>query len=139
MLWPWVAGLVREQIETCKAVGMPYLFFDDGTPLYKDNEIYEELGLEKPNTTKPESRFVTRYTNAVELAFNEGRIKSQLSLGKLRKTFSDYLTAEDHEDLGSLALAHKTDSDKLLKHYANKPYARLFKATVAAENEWRLI
>ena len=41
-------------------------------------------------------------------------------------------------DLASLALAHTTESDELLKHYANKPYARLFRETVNHAKEWQL-
>ena len=59
-------------------------------------------------------------------------------LGKLRKTFSNFLALKDHADLASLALAHTTESDELLKHYANKPYARLFRQTVKHAKEWQL-
>jgi hypothetical protein len=138
LLWPWVAELVKQQIDACQANGWTYLFTEDGEPLYRDNEIYAELGLPLPNTTKPESRFIKRFTNAVDLAVKQKRITKSRSLGKLRKTFSNFLTLENHADLASLALAHTTESDELLKHYANKPYARLFRETVNHAKEWQL-
>lgn len=138
MLWPWVSNLVQRQIEICRMNGWPYLFTEDGEPMYRDNAMYEELGLPLPNTTKPESRFVGRYNNSVGRALEDKRIDRKLSIGKLRKTFSNYLALQNHGDLASLALAHKTDEDNLLKCYANKPYARLFRATISAQKEWWL-
>lgn len=138
LLWPWVSDLVKQQIAVCEPNGWEYLFTEHGEPMYRDNDIYEELGLPLPDTTKPESRFVKRYGKAVRLAHRTGRIPTKRSLGKLRKSFSNYLTIEAHGDLASLELSHQTDEDQLLKHYANKPYARLFKETVSAEDEWCL-
>lgn len=132
LLWPWVSDLVKRQIEICRQNAWPYLFTEDGEPMYRDNEIYDELGLVLPNTTKPEARFVGRYNNAVDRALADKQIGRKLSIGKLRKTFSNYLALNNHGDLASLALAHKTDEDNLLKCYANKPYARLFRATISA-------
>jgi hypothetical protein len=138
LLWSWVAELVKQQTEVCRANDWPYLFTEDGEPLYRDNAIYAELGLPLPNTTKPESRFIRRFTNAVDMALKQKRITKKRSLGKLRKTFSNFLTLENHADLASLALAHTTESDELLKHYANKPYARLFRETAKHAKEWQL-
>lgn len=138
LLWPWVVELVKTQIDVCKANGWDYLFTENGEPLYLDDEIYEELSLALPRTEKPEQRFVKRYDRAVGVAFRQKRIRKKRSLGKLRKTFSNYLTMKKHADLASLALAHQTDEDQQLKHYANKPYARLFKATLKAGKEWDL-
>lgn len=140
LLWPWVADLVKEQIDICNKHGWPYLFTDEDEPLYRDNDMYVELGLEPPNTKKPEARFVGRYNRAVELALRQGRIEKRRSLGKIRKTFSNYLVKKKAKDLATLALAHGTyEDDDLLKLYSDGPYARLFVATVEAEDHWRLI
>ena len=140
LLWPWVADLVKEQIAICNKHGWPYLFTDDAEPMYRDNDLYMEVGLEPPNTTKPESRFVGRYDRAVGLALKQGRIEKKRSLGKIRKTFSNYLVKKKAKDLATLALAHGTyEDDDLLKLYSDAPYARLFEATVEAEAEWRLM
>ncbi|MFO0942064.1 MAG: hypothetical protein U0930_15100 [Pirellulales bacterium] len=138
LLWDWVVPLVKEQVQLCKRKGWIYLFTENGEPLYRDNAIYRELGLPEPNTTKPESRFTKRFNNAVEKAFKDSRITRQLSLGKLRKTFSNFLTMKAHADLGTLALSHVSDADEQLKHYANKPYARLFQVTLEYQDYWRL-
>ena len=101
--------------------------------MYLDNEMYTEVGLPKPDTSKPESRFITSYSNAL----NSCQAKRKLSLGKLRKTLSNYLTMEAHEDLASLLLSHKTKDD-LLGNYSNRPYGRLHKAINTAEEQWNL-
>jgi hypothetical protein len=125
LLWSWVADLVKNQIAICKKNNWIYLFTEKGQPLYRDNEIYEELGLDLPNTTKPESRFVGRFQKANH---------TNLSFGKLRKTFPNWLRMENHGELATLALSHGTNEDKLLANYTNEPYARLFQATLEAES-----
>lgn len=132
-LWPWVAELVKRQVEICKKSEWPYLFTQNGEPMYLDNEMYSEVGLPEPNTSKPESRFITCYTNAITAT----NLSRKLSLGKLRKTLSNYLTMEAHEDLASLLLSHKTKDD-LLGNYANRPFGRLHKAIHEAEEYWNL-
>ena len=138
LLWDWVAELVKRQIEICEANRWPYLFTDNGEPMYRDNDIYAEVKLPLPNTTKPESRFGRRYNNAVDLAYRQKRIDRKLSVAKLRKSFANYLTQNAHSDLGTLALSHQTSDDPLLKHYSNKPYGRLFRETMAAADDWDL-
>lgn len=128
LLWPWVVELVKEQISVCKANAWKYLFTDGGKPLYRCNEVYEDVGLPLPNTSKPESRFTGRWE----------KTKSEKSVGKIRKTFSNYLRQVNSSDVATLALAHKTDEDSMLKHYSNKPFARLFQATVDAQDYWDL-
>lgn len=132
-LWPWVAEIVKRQVEICKKSNWPYLFTQNGEPMYLDNEMYTEVGLPKPDTSKPESRFIKCYSNAIAAS----QINRKLSLGKLRKTLSNYLTMEAHEDLASLLLSHKTKDD-LLGNYANRPYGRLHKAIHEAEEIWNL-
>jgi len=137
ILWPWVAALVKQQIEKCKHNGWVFLFTDNGEPLYRDNEMYEELDLTKPDSSKPESRFVTRYRNAVNYASKKKLITRKLSIGKLRKTLSNYLASEEHEDLASLLLSHGTQDDQLA-NYANRPYRRMHEAKANAEEYWNL-
>ena len=133
LLWPWVAKLVKKQQKVCKKNGWEFLFTgDDGKPLYKCDLIYRELGLDEPKTTKPESAFVSRFRKPKD------KIKSSKSIGKLRKTFSDYLRKEQDGEIASLALSHLTDADNLLANYTNKPYARLFKATLKFQEVWDL-
>jgi integrase len=136
-LWSWVADLVKAQVSHCKELGWKFLFTENGEPLYLDNDIYKELGLNLPSTEKPESRFITRYENAIEYATKQGQVSRSLSIGKLRKTLSNYLAREAHEDLAQLLLSHKTKDD-LLKHYANRPYGRLHKSIFESESHWRL-
>jgi len=137
LLWPWVASLVKQQIKTCKENGWPFLFTDNGEPLYRDNDMYEELGLPNPDSSKPESRFGTRYRNAVNRAFKKKLITRKLSLGKLRKTLSNYLASVEHEDLASLLLSHGTQDDQLA-NYANRPYRRMHEAIAKTEEYWNL-
>lgn len=90
LLWPWVAELVQQQIEVCQANDWPYLFTEDGEPLYRDNEIYVELGLPLPNTTKPESRFIRRFTNAVDLALKQSGLPKAEALESSEKLFQTF-------------------------------------------------
>ena len=87
------------------------MFTDDGEPLYRDNDMFSELGLHPPITTKPEARFVGRYNRAVDLAIKHGRIEKRRSIGKIRKTYSNYLVKKKAKDLATLALAHGTFED----------------------------
>lgn len=96
----------------CKANDWHYLFTENREPLYLDDDIFEELSLALPKTEKPEQRFVKRYERAVSLALKQNRIRKKRSLGRLRKTFSNYLAMKKHADLASLALAHQTDEDQ---------------------------
>ena len=136
-LWSWVADLVKAQVNECRKMGWRFLFTENGEPLYLHNDIYKEVGLKLPSTEKPESRFITRYGNAIEFATNQGLVSRSLSIGKLRKTLSNYLAREAHEDLAQLLLSHRTKDD-LLKHYANRPYGRLHNNIFESENFWKL-
>lgn len=136
-LWDWVANLVREQIEICKEHNWEYLFSSNGEPMYRCNETYGELGLELPNTTKPESRFNTPYRNAVDFAFKHKAITRTLSLGKLRKTYSQYLSDLEHEDLATLLLSHDAP-DEELPNYVMRPYRRLHEAINEHCDHWNL-
>jgi hypothetical protein len=44
-----VADLVKAQVSHCKEMGWKFLFTENGEPLYLDNDIYKELGLNLPS------------------------------------------------------------------------------------------
>ncbi len=136
ILWGWVGELVRERIELCKANKWVYLFSDDeGNPRYKDAEMYQELGLQIPVTKKPEKYFYDQFDNVVKKL----PLTKKLSFSYLRKHFPNYLATEVGEEaLASLALSHSVSADKLLHHYANKPFKKLFQATIDSEKYWDL-
>ncbi len=136
ILWGWVSELVRERIELCKANKWIYLFSDDeGRPLYKDVEMYEELGLPVVKTKKPEKYLYDQFDNVTKKL----KLSRKLPFKVIRKHFSNYLATEIGDDaLASLALSHSVGADKLLHHYANKPFKKLFQATIDSEKYWNL-
>jgi hypothetical protein len=134
VLWSWVSELVRKRILECKAKNWVYLFSDpDGLPRYRDKDMYDALGLEWKPTKKPEKFFYDQFDNTTKNL----ELSIKLPFKMLRKQFSNYLAAEDSET-SSLALSHNVGTDKLLSHYANKPYRRLFEQTLQAEEHWQL-
>lgn len=134
ILWAWVSELVKKRIDECNRNGWVYLFTaPDGSPRYRDKEMYSDLGLKWSPTKKPEKYFYDEFHDTIKGL----DLSIRLPFKMLRKQFSNYLAAEDSET-SSLALSHNVGSDKLLKHYANKPYRRLFEQTLRAEEHWQI-
>ena len=79
---------------------------------------------------RPQSQIDNRWNRLIGKITKANPDFPKLPFGSLRDVLPDVLRNKYSDDVASLALQHKTYSaDKLLKCYANFPFAKLFTAT----------
>ena len=84
----------------------------------------------KTYSSNPQTKFTNWWNDLIESVQKSDEEFPHLPFGSLRDALPDVLRLRYSDDVASLALQHgEISDDPLLKHYANKPYKRLFEAT----------
>jgi hypothetical protein len=122
-LWPEVADAVRTLLQDGREV---LAVTKTGKPMWMKD------------ATHPQSQIDSRFNNLIARIRKTNSNFPKLPFGSLRDTLPDQLRNFFSDDLASLALQHQTyPQDKLLKCYANLPFAKLFKATQDLREHFR--
>lgn len=115
LLWPEVASSLHRLLE-------------DGRPVVPMTRTGRPMWMKYAK--RPQSQFDNRWRSLLDKVQSEHPDFERLPFGSLRDILPNVLRRDFSDDIASLALQHGTYSaDKLLKCYANFPFAKLFEAT----------
>jgi hypothetical protein len=123
LLWPEVAMAIEHLLK-------------DGRPVLAITRTGKPMWME--HSKRPQSQIDNRWNRLIDKIIESQSGFPKYPFGRLRDTLPNLLRQRYSDDIASLALQHGTYADdKLLKCYANLPFAKLFEATRGLRDHFR--
>lgn len=121
-------GCYGEHLLTPEVASSLKRLLEDGRPVVPVTSTGKPMWMK--HSKRPQSQFDNRWKNLLDRVEREHSKFERLPFGSLRDILPNVIRRKFSDDVASLALQHGTyPADKLLKCYANFPFAKLFDAT----------